>query len=97
MSEIGRAKTADEAFKATLQAILETLKPERALVLYGYDKEDLLEARVAHGLDVDAAGIGVVVDPRQYQLLRQPHPIVDHTAEITFLDGGAEAFVITFG
>ena len=54
MSQIANAKTVDEAFQATLQAILETLKPERALVLYGYDKEDLLEAKVAHGLDVNA-------------------------------------------
>ena len=51
----------------------------------------------AHGLDVDAAGMGVVDEPRMYQLLRQPHPITDRTAEIAFPDGGAEAFVVTFG
>ena len=51
----------------------------------------------AHGLDVDGAGAGVVVEPRRYHLLRQPHPITDRTAEVRFLDGGAEAFVITFG
>ena len=51
----------------------------------------------AHGLDIDAAGAGMVVEPRRYQLLRQRHTIMDHTAEITFLDGGAEAFGITFG
>jgi hypothetical protein len=51
----------------------------------------------AHGLDVNAAGTGLVVEPRMYQLLRQQHPITDRTAEITFPDGGAEAFVITFG
>ena len=54
MSEIATAKSADEALQATLQAILETLKPERALVLYGYDQEDLLRARFAHGLDVNS-------------------------------------------
>ena len=54
MIGIASATTAQEAFQATMQAILETLKPERALVLYGYDKDDLLEARVAHGLDVNS-------------------------------------------
>jgi hypothetical protein len=48
-------------------------------------------------VDVDASGAGVVARPRMYQLLRQPHPITDHTAEIAFPDGRAEAFVITFG
>ena len=50
-----------------------------------------------HGLDVDPAGTGVVVEPRMYQLLRQPRPITDGTVEIAFPDGDAEAFVITFG
>ena len=45
----------------------------------------------------DAAGTGLVVEPRMYQLLRQQHPITDRTAEITFQDRGAEAFAITFG
>ncbi len=44
-----------------------------------------------------AAGTGLVVEPRMYQLLRQQHPSTDRTAEITFPIGGAEAFVITFG
>ena len=52
MSDIATAQSPDEAFKAALAAILETLKPERALVFYGYDKEDLLQPRVAQGLDV---------------------------------------------
>jgi hypothetical protein len=32
-----------------------------------------------------------------YQLVRQPRRVVDRTAEITFLDPGAQAFVLTFG
>ena len=49
------------------------------------------------GLDVDAAGQGIIEEPRMYQLIRQSHPVTDRTAEITFPDGGAAAFVITFG
>jgi thiol-disulfide isomerase/thioredoxin len=51
----------------------------------------------AHGLDVDAAGTGQIVEPRMYQLLRQPRPITDRTAELSFPDGAAEAFVVTYG
>jgi hypothetical protein len=51
----------------------------------------------AHGLDVDDAGTGTVVDQRMYQLIRQPKPIVERTFEIDFLDAGAEAFAFTFG
>jgi len=51
----------------------------------------------AHGLDVDAEGNGTLVQPRLYQLVRQPAQITDRTLEITFLDAGAEAYVFTFG
>ena len=51
----------------------------------------------AHGLDVDPDGTGRVTEPRLYQLIRQPQPIVDRTFEIEFLDPGVEAFVFTFG
>jgi thiol-disulfide isomerase/thioredoxin len=51
----------------------------------------------AHGLDVDGEGNGVLIAPRLYQLLRQRGPIVDRTFEITFLEGGVEAYVFTFG
>ncbi len=51
----------------------------------------------AHGLDVDDAGNGTVVEPRLYQLIRQPQPIVDRHFEIEFLDAGVEAFAFTFG
>ena len=51
----------------------------------------------AHGSDVDAQGNGTVTEPRLYQLIRQPQPIVDRQFEIEFLDQGVEAFVFTFG
>jgi len=51
----------------------------------------------AHGLDVDEEGNGTLVQPRLYQLLREPGEIKDRTFEITFLDAGVEAYVFTFG
>ena len=51
----------------------------------------------AHGLDTDERGDGVAGEQRLYQLIRQPGPVTDRTAEITFLDPGLEAFVFTFG
>jgi Thioredoxin like C-terminal domain/AhpC/TSA family len=51
----------------------------------------------AHGLDVDASGNGTVVEPRLYQLLRQPKPIIDRRFEIEFLNAGVETFAFTFG
>jgi hypothetical protein len=51
----------------------------------------------AHGADVDDQGNGLAAEPRLYQLIRQPNPIVDREFEIEFLDPGAEAYVFTFG
>ena len=51
----------------------------------------------AHGLDVDEQGAGIVDQPRLYQLLRQPQPVVERTFEITFLDPGLHGFSFTFG
>jgi thiol-disulfide isomerase/thioredoxin len=51
----------------------------------------------AHGADIDAQGNGLVAEPRLYQLVRQPKPILDRQFEIEFLDSGVEAFVFTFG
>jgi hypothetical protein len=51
----------------------------------------------AHGLDVDEEGRGTLVQPRLYQLVRQPGSITDRTFEIAFLDAGVEAYVFTFG
>jgi thiol-disulfide isomerase/thioredoxin len=51
----------------------------------------------AHGADTDASGAGTASEPRLYQLVRQPGPIVDRRFEIEFLDPGVEAYVFTFG
>jgi thiol-disulfide isomerase/thioredoxin len=51
----------------------------------------------AHGLDVDSAGNGTVIEPRMYQLIRQPPPVADRHFEIAFFDPGVEAFAFTFG
>ena len=51
----------------------------------------------AHGVDVDEHGQGALVQPRLYQLIRQPGTIEDRTFEIGFLAAGAEAYAFTFG
>jgi hypothetical protein len=51
----------------------------------------------AHGLDVDEAGRGTLIQPRLYQLVREPGSITDRIFEIEFLDEGVEAYVFTFG
>ena len=51
----------------------------------------------AHGSDVDEQGNGIVIEPRMYQLIRQPAPIRDRLFEIQFLDSGVETFSFTFG
>jgi Thioredoxin like C-terminal domain len=44
----------------------------------------------AHGIDIDERGDGTVVEPRLYQLVRQPMPIGDRLFEMEFLDAGVE-------
>jgi hypothetical protein len=51
----------------------------------------------ARGSDAEADGGSVLVEPRMYQLIRQPGPIADRTFEIEFLDAGAQGFCFTFG
>jgi len=51
----------------------------------------------AHGIDLNDQGNGSVAEPRMYQLVRQPQPILDRSFEIEFLDSGVEAFSFTFG
>lgn len=51
----------------------------------------------AGGTDVDAQGVGVVAEPRLYQLLRQQPPIVDRQLDVEFLDAGVDVFAFTFG
>ena len=49
----------------------------------------------AHGVDVE--GVGAVIEPRLYQLIRQPKPIEDRRFEIEFAGPGVEVFDFTFG
>ena len=42
-------------------------------------------------------GPGTLVQPRLYQLRKEPGSITDRTFEIEFLDRGVEAYVFTFG
>lgn len=51
----------------------------------------------SHGADVDAHGMGTVVEHRLYQLVRQPGRIEPREFEIEFLAPGVEAFSFTFG
>jgi hypothetical protein len=51
----------------------------------------------AHGLDIDEQGRGSLVEPRLYQLIRQPGSIDDRTFEIAFDAPGVEAYAFTFG
>jgi thioredoxin family protein len=51
----------------------------------------------AHGVDVDADGYGRLDEDRMYQLVRQPGAVEERTVEITFDEGGVEAYVFTFG
>jgi thiol-disulfide isomerase/thioredoxin len=51
----------------------------------------------SHGIDVDEGGNGLLCDARLYQLVRQRGDVRERTLQITFLEGGAEAYVFTFG
>jgi thiol-disulfide isomerase/thioredoxin len=51
----------------------------------------------SHGVDVDGEGNGLLRDGRLYQLVREPGAVRERTLEITFLEPGAEAYVLTFG
>ncbi|MEZ5289811.1 MAG: cytochrome c biogenesis protein CcdA [Vicinamibacterales bacterium] len=51
----------------------------------------------SHGVDSDNQGLGVVTEPRLYQLIRQRTVVSDRTFAIEFLDAGIRAFVFTFG
>jgi thiol-disulfide isomerase/thioredoxin len=52
---------------------------------------------IAHGTEVDEMGYGTVSEPRTYQLIRQPAPIIDRNFEIEFLDPSVKVFDFTFG
>jgi thiol-disulfide isomerase/thioredoxin len=51
----------------------------------------------AHGVDADGQGHGTVAEQRLHQLIRQPGPITERTAQITFLEPGVETCSFTFG
>jgi len=51
----------------------------------------------AHGTDIDDHGNGTVIEPRLYQLIRQPGPITERTFEAIFLDPGVHAYAFAFG
>jgi hypothetical protein len=54
-------------------------------------------AGAAHGVDVDSQGHGTVAEQRLHQLVRQPGPVSERTAQITFLEPGVEVCSFTFG
>jgi hypothetical protein len=49
------------------------------------------------GIDVDASGRGVLVEPRMYQLVRARGPVRPRTFEVRFDGPGVGAYVLTFG
>lgn len=49
------------------------------------------------GMDVDAAGNGVVREHRLYNLVRQSGPVQEADFVIEFLDAGVDAYSFTFG
>ncbi len=51
----------------------------------------------SQGVDVAEDGNGLLRDGRVYQLVRQHDTARERTLEITFLEPGAEAYVLTFG
>lgn len=51
MESINQANTPVEVYQAGLNLVVEHLKPERALIFYGYDASDQLQPQVGHNLD----------------------------------------------
>jgi hypothetical protein len=49
------------------------------------------------GMDVDAAGNGVVREHRLYNLVRQKGAVAEADFVIEFLDAGVDAYSFTFG
>ena len=49
------------------------------------------------GGSVTAAGEGVIVEQRLYQLVRQQGAVAERTFKIRFLDPGVEVFAFTLG
>lgn len=51
MERFDQANTAAEVYQAGLDLVVERLKPERALIFYGYDESDQLAPQIGHNLD----------------------------------------------
>jgi len=52
----------------------------------------------AHGVDINAEGVGRVQEERLYQLIRQNSDTIgEHRFDIEFLDPGVQAYAFTFG
>jgi hypothetical protein len=51
MERVEQAQTAEDVFAAGLGLVVETLKPERALIFFGYDENEQLLPRLGHNLD----------------------------------------------
>ncbi len=51
MERLTTAASAEEVYQRGLDLIVERLKPERALILYGYDEADQLKPQAGHNLD----------------------------------------------
>lgn len=79
-------------FGRDLHLVLGSSKPLRFKVML-----DSTAPGAHHGVDIDAAGNGVIREQRLYQLIRQSGAIKERTFRIEFPDGGAEAFAFTFG
>jgi len=52
---------------------------------------------LAHGVDVDEQGNGVLREGRLYQLVRQRAQVEDRRLDVTFLDARAEVYAFTYG
>ena len=62
--------------------------PERASLLDGEAPGP------SGGVDVDGDGNGLLRDGRLYQLVREHDAVRERTLEITFLEPGAEAYIV---
>lgn len=51
MERLNAASNQDEVCKIALDLVVERLKPERALIFFGYDASDQLLPQVGHNLD----------------------------------------------
>ena len=94
VSELPNAKIAFRFRARDLHLVLgsKTGKPVRFRVLL-----DGQAPAGDHGMDIDAAGAGRVINQRLYQLIRQKDPARERLFTIEFLDPGAEAYAFTFG